>query len=79
MYGLTLDNQKLIIDKAKTKSDGVYRFRGVMYRVVDSKAVLYAYDKQILQSAFGFNCVIGSYEYGILDSELKKILKNITL
>ena len=76
-YGLTLDNQQAIIEKAKTKKDGVYKFRGVAYRVINNQAVYYAADEQILQMCYGFNAVIGRYEHSLNQSSAVKALKNI--
>jgi len=58
-YGLNMENQNLIIDKAKNKSDGCYRFRGVAYKVHDKEVVVFAADGKVLESVFGFNVVIG--------------------
>ena len=76
-YGLTLDNQNMIIDKAKSKKDGVYRFRGVAYRVINNHAVYFAADGKIIQACYGFNAVIGSYEYNLNQINAIKALKNI--
>lgn len=74
-YGLTIENQQLIQEKAKSKRDGVYDFRGVSYRVRDKQVTYFACGGQILQYCFGFNCVVGSYE-GYSDSR-KASLKGI--
>ena len=76
-YGLTMENQKLINEKAKTKNDGVYKFRGVAYRVINNVAKFYARGGEVLQNEFGFNVVTGAYNraYGLDDAvkALKKI------
>ena len=61
-YGLTIENQKLIQEKASSKKDGVYDFRGVSYRVRDKQVTHFACGGQILQPCFGFNCIVGSYD-----------------
>lgn len=76
-YGLTLDNQNAIIEKAKTKNDGTYKFRGVAYRVINNHAVYYAADGQILQMCYGFNAVIGRYEHSLNQTNAVKMLKSI--
>lgn len=63
-YGLTIENQKLIIEKAKHKKDGCYIFRGVAYKVVNGKVTHYASKGQVLESAYGFNVIIGECPLG---------------
>jgi len=58
-YGLTLVNQLAINERAKLKSDGVYTFRGVMYRVLNNRAIAYACKGQVLQNWGGFNALLG--------------------
>lgn len=74
-YGLTVENQKLILKKAESKKDGVYDFRGVSYRVRDKQVSHFACGGRILQYCHGFNCVVGSYD-GYSDSR-KASLKRI--
>lgn len=71
-YGLTIENQNLIIDKAKEKKDGVYSFRGVDYRVKDGKVLCFASNGKIIQSFGNFNVEIGNYRYNY--DNIKKIL-----
>ena len=78
-YGLTMDNQQAIMDKAKTKNDGVYKFRGVAYRVINNHAVYFAADEQVLQMCYGFNVVIGRYEYSLDSINAVKALKSINI
>lgn len=74
-YGLTIENEKLIIEKAKCKNDGVYSFRGVDYRVRNGFVTHFAARGQILERCFGFNVIVGSYEIGF--DRGKKMLKEI--
>ena len=60
MYGLTLDNEKLLIEKARAKKDGCYRLRGVAYRVNGGKITHFASDGQIIERCQGFNVVVGT-------------------
>ena len=76
-YGLTLDNQNEIIKKAKSKNNGVYKFRGVAYRVINNHAVYYAVDGQVIQMCYGFNAVIGRYDHSLNQTNAVKILKQI--
>jgi len=73
-YGLTQDNLKAIIEKSKTKNDGVYTFRGVTYRVVNGFARFFASDREVVERCYGFNVVIGEYK-----GDAKKALKSIKL
>ena len=59
-YGLNLINQRVINEKAKTKNDGVFRFRGVTYRVLNKMAVGYAYRGEILQNFGSFNVLLAN-------------------
>jgi len=71
-YGLTLENEALIIEKAKSKKDGVYTFRGVYYRVNNHYVTHYAWKYEILEKYGYFNVVCGTY-----DVDPAKILKQI--
>lgn len=75
-YGLTPENEELIVQKAKSKRDGVFTFRGVCYRVRGGFVTHFAVNSKILERAFGFNCVVGSYKYEWTDSA-KKALQRI--
>lgn len=74
-YGLTLTNQRLIQEKAKTKKDGCYRFRGVVYSVIDGFARLFVTNKEIIECAYGFNVVIGYVAQG---QDQMKVAKEAT-
>jgi hypothetical protein len=78
-YGLTIENQKLINEKAKTKNDGVYKFRGVVYRVINNIAKFYARDGEVMQNEFGFNVVIGVYNRSYGQDGAVKALKKINI
>ncbi len=78
-YGLTIENQKLINEKAKTKNDGVYKFRGVAYLVINNTAKFYARDGEVLQNEFGFNVVIGLYNGAHGQDGAVKALKKINI
>lgn len=78
-YGLTIENQKLINEKAKTKNDGVYKFRGVAYLVINNVAKFYASDGNVLQNEFGFNVIIGAYNRSYGQHDAVKSLKKIKI
>lgn len=73
-YGLTLDNEAYIRDKAKTKRNGVYTARGVVYRVEDGKVTHYATSGKVSENFGNFLVDVGEYKW---ESEAVKMLKNI--
>lgn len=74
-YGvLDNDNVNLIIDKSVSKPDGIYSFRGILFRVKSGKVTHYAADGKILQAMGRFNTQIGSYDSS---TQAKSILKSI--
>lgn len=75
-YGLTQENQCLIQEKAKSKKDGVYMFRGVAYKVKNNQVTHYAHLGEIIQSCYGFNVQVGNYSYYSSDSS-KAALREI--
>ena len=72
-YGLTIENQNLIIDKAKDKRDGVYTFRGVSYRVRGGKVTHFCDGKHILQPFGNFNVILRECKLHEQDTILKTI------
>ncbi len=74
-YGLTVENHNIILDKAKTKKDGCYKFRGVAYRTRSGKVTHFASNGQILEYCMGFNVIVG--ECSDLIDEAHKQLKVI--
>jgi hypothetical protein len=73
--GPTIHNLNLIHDRAKTKKDGIYSFRGMAYRVEDGHFTHYAYGGQVVMRGGNFNYVMGRYS-GYSDNA-KKALKGI--
>jgi len=73
---LNQDNKNLIIDRARDKADGIYSFRGIMFRVRNGKVTHWAVDGKILQAMGHFNTQVGSYEPG-RSSQAKVMLKSI--
>lgn len=59
---LTIENQNLIVEKAKTKADGIYTFRGIVYRVKDNRATHFACNGEVIEPFGYFNTVIGLYD-----------------
>lgn len=76
---LNIVNQNLIADKAKTQKDGIYRVRGVMYRVKDNRATHFAtVNGEVVMASGHFNVGVGSFEGGMgWEDKAKKILKSI--
>jgi len=76
-YGvLDKDNVDLIIDKAQGKADGIYSFRGIMFKVKNGGVTHWAVDGKILQGMGRFNTQVGSYEPG-RNSQARAMLKSI--
>ena len=73
-YGLTIENEGIIIEKAKNKNDGVYSFRWVKYRVKNNNVTHFAANGIILERCYGFNVVIGKYKF---NSDAVVALKSI--
>lgn len=60
-YGLTIENQELIYQRAATKVNGIYSFRGVFYAVKDKKVLYLASNGEIIQPYGNFNVLLGTY------------------
>lgn len=71
---LTLQNQNDIVEKAKTKPDGVYTLRGIFYRVRNGRVTHFASKGEVVQACGHFNIVLGTY--GTKD-EGRKLLQGI--
>ncbi len=71
IYGTTIKNCNLAIDKAKTKKDGLYCFNGLYYLVENNKITHYAAYGNIYQAAGVFLAKINSYDH-CSDSSLNK-------
>ena len=70
-YGYNIENSNLVIDKALTKKDGVYSFRGFLYRVKNFRVTHIAHRGIILERFGNFNIEVGSYQWMY---EAKKML-----
>lgn len=75
-WGLTVDNRNIIVKKAESKSDGIYSFRGVIFRVKNGQATHFAVDGKILLGIGAANTQVGEYELGRND-KAKAMLKSI--
>lgn len=73
--GMRTENIDLIVDKAKQKKNGVYRFRGVSYRVFGGTVTHFAHGGFVFEKAYGFLVKVGSYD-GYSDTSVK-VLKSI--
>ena len=65
-YGATAENLNLIHEKARTKADGVYSFRGLKYRVENGVFTHYAdYETGCIMERVGnFSVTLGPYAAG---------------
>lgn len=70
-------DQQAIDERAKTKKDGVYFFRGVVYRVKSGRVTHYVADCKILERCFGFNVVVGAVQIGTSKEAIKKLLQSL--
>ena len=61
-YGNTIENMELIRAKAKEKGNGVFRFRGVAYRVRDKRVTHIACDGKVLEPFGHFDVEVGRYD-----------------
>jgi len=50
---------KILIEKSKTKKDGVYTFQGIHYKVVDKSLKYFSERDTIYNFVFGFLVEIG--------------------
>jgi hypothetical protein len=57
--GITIENINLIHEKAKTKKDGVYSFRGMLYLVQKNRFTYLSCYQEILFRSGNFNVHIG--------------------
>lgn len=69
--GATIDNINLIHDKAKTKKDGVYSFRGLLYRVKNGRFTHFSHYHEIFERTGNFNVSLGHTNYP------RKMLSNL--
>jgi hypothetical protein len=74
-YGMTSDNVNYILNKAKTKKDGVYQARGIAYKVVSNHVKYFACYGKVYEFYCGFLTQIGSC--GTWSSECVKFLKQM--
>lgn len=74
-YGLNTENARLISEKAKSKKDGVYKFRGVLYKVKNNYVTHYFYNGEFLQRYGAFNVLIK--KLSCYKDQAVKILKSI--
>jgi hypothetical protein len=76
VYGTTTINCNLAVYKAKTKKDGVYRLRGLCYRVRGGCVTHFAAYGDVYEKSYGFLISVGSYKHCSSDDGVKT-LKNI--
>jgi hypothetical protein len=62
LYGLNIANEREISAKASNKKDGVYRFRGVVYRVRAGRVTHWAANGDVLENFGNFNVKVGICE-----------------
>ncbi|AUR86353.1 hypothetical protein NVP1084O_146 [Vibrio phage 1.084.O._10N.261.49.F5] len=75
-YGTTIENVNKVIEKAKTKNDGVFTYRGLIYKVKGNRVRHLAAYGSLYELSYGFLCAIGKYDH--FKDDPKKLLKNLT-
>ena len=77
--GIQLATMNLIQEKAKSKADGCYRFRGVAFRVRNNVVTHLASFGEIYEFSYGFLVRTGTYEFfgSGTDERVQKILRGI--
>lgn len=70
--GPNQENMTLIREKAKSKKDGAYTFRGVAYRVRNNRVTHIAYWDEVLECFGNFNVIVGKYS-GYTDAAIKAL------
>ena len=73
---LTWDNQKLIVERAKDLRDGIFSYRGIIFRVRNGRATHFAAQGKVVEPYGAFNVEVGRYNFAD-DREAKRLLKNI--
>lgn len=75
---MTTDIEALLIEKAKTRKDGVYSHKAVLlWAVKNGNFVAYVEWGEMFQRLHGFNVKIGSCPTWKQRSELNKLLKSL--
>ena len=71
---MTVDEIKLLNEKAKTKKDGVYSFRGNLWVVKSNKFLAYCkYNGEVLQRFGSFDTQIGDFKALYVYERKKKL------
>ena len=73
---VTLVDQRKIEEKAKTKNDGVYTYRGIWYKVINKRLRYLASRGEVLECFGNFNVVVGTYDW--YSGDARKILKDLS-
>ncbi len=73
---MTVDETKLLHEKAKTKKDGVYSFSGNLWVVKENKFLAYCkYNGEVLQRFGFFDTQIGDLKDLYISDRRKKLLE----
>lgn len=74
-YGANQKNLDAIYEKAKSKSDGIFTFRGIAYRVRKGVVTHYTDGGDVIERCYGFHVVIG--KCGHYPSQKNAALKSL--
>ena len=67
---------EFINNRAKSKTNGVYSIRGIVYRVRDNRATHYCYNGEVFEDFGNFVVVVGRFRYS---DGARKLLKDIKI
>jgi hypothetical protein len=73
IYGATIENLNIIVEKAKAKKDGIYSFRGVDYRVRAKRMTHFTHKGEVLEMFGNFTVSVGTYQAYGAKTALKQI------
>lgn len=74
---MTIDEINLLQEKAKSRKDGIYSYKGYLYDVKDFKFVAFAdYFGECFQRMGAFNIRIGKVERNEIRKKLTEWLRN---
>ncbi len=75
---MTIEETNLLYEKAKTRKDGVYSFRGYLWAVKNGNFVAFStYSGECYQRSGSFNVKIGKVERYDRKKHLIELLKNL--
>ncbi len=65
MSQISSDIKNKLMTRAEAKSDGIYSYNGILYRVEHNSLTHYAFGGQIFYCSGYFEMLVGVYEYPV--------------